>query len=80
MLSLRLPKDIEERLERLARETGRTKTYYAKEAIIEHIEDLEDAYLSMRALEKPGRIWSLEEVEEDLEKQKQSGKKSKDDQ
>jgi len=48
MLSLRLPKDIETRLERLAKKTGRSKTFYAREAILEHIEDLEDIYLAER--------------------------------
>lgn len=46
MLALRLPPDIESRLSALAQATGRTKTYYAREAIVEHIEDLEDYYLA----------------------------------
>jgi hypothetical protein len=33
MLSLRLPEELEDRLEKLAETTGRTKTYYAREAI-----------------------------------------------
>ena len=45
MLAIRLPTDIEERLDRLAKATGRTKTFYAREAILEHLEDLEDLYL-----------------------------------
>lgn len=52
MLAIRLPRSIEKRLERLARRTGRTKTYYAREAILEHIEDLEDLYLAEGALER----------------------------
>lgn len=44
MLSLRLPKDIEERLDGLAKRTGRTKTFYVKQAILTHLEDLEDAF------------------------------------
>jgi RHH-type transcriptional regulator, rel operon repressor / antitoxin RelB len=51
MLAIRLPQAIEKRLEKLARRTGRTKTYYAREAILEHLEDLEDLYLAERALE-----------------------------
>ena len=58
MLAIRLPQSIEKRLERLARRTGRTKTYYAREAILEHLEDLEDLYLAEGAL---GRIRSGEE-------------------
>ncbi len=52
MLAIRLPQSIEKRLERLARRTGRTKTYYAREAILEHLEDLEDLYVAERALER----------------------------
>ena len=44
MLSLRLPKDIEERLDGLAKRTGRTKTFYVRQAIMTHLEDLEDAF------------------------------------
>jgi RHH-type rel operon transcriptional repressor/antitoxin RelB len=50
MLAIRIPKEIEERLERLAQKTGRTKTFYAREAILEHIEDLEDYYLAAEVL------------------------------
>jgi RHH-type rel operon transcriptional repressor/antitoxin RelB len=46
MLAIRLPADIEERLERLAKRTGRTKNYYAKQAILEHIADLEDLHIA----------------------------------
>ena len=46
MLALRLPKDIEDRLTSLAKKTGRTKSFYAREAILEHLEDLEDKYLA----------------------------------
>jgi RHH-type transcriptional regulator, rel operon repressor / antitoxin RelB len=52
MLAIRLPQSIEKRLENLARRTGRTKTYYVREAILEHLEDIEDLYLAERALER----------------------------
>ena len=52
MLAIRLPQSIEKRLEKLARRTGRTKTYYVREAILEHLEDLEDIYLTEGALER----------------------------
>ena len=52
MLAIRLPHSIEKRLEKLARRTGRTKTYYVREAILEHLEDLEDMYLAEGALER----------------------------
>ena len=46
MLALRLPPDIEERLDKLAELTGRSKSFYAREAILEHLDDIEDAYLA----------------------------------
>ena len=51
MLAIRLPADIERRLEALAEATGRTKTFYAREAILEYMDDLEDIYMAARALE-----------------------------
>lgn len=70
MLALRLPTEIEERLEALAKATGRTKSYYAREAILEHLDDLEDIYLAEQALEQVRRgemtTHSLDDVEREL--------------
>ena len=52
MLAIRLPESIEKRLEELARRTGRTKTFYVRQAILEHLEEIEDLYLAERALER----------------------------
>lgn len=49
-ISLRLPDEISERLNQLAKRTGRTKTYYIMEAIRKHLDDLEDLYLAEQAL------------------------------
>jgi RHH-type rel operon transcriptional repressor/antitoxin RelB len=66
MLAIRLTPDIEKRLDRLAKRTGRTKTYYAREAILKHLEDLEDVYDAEKRLEDlyAGRSYTvpLEEV------------------
>jgi len=51
MLAIRLPDKLEKRLARLAKLTGRTKTYYAREAIVQHLDELEDIYLSEKRLE-----------------------------
>jgi RHH-type rel operon transcriptional repressor/antitoxin RelB len=45
-VSIRLPEDLKSRLEKLAKATGRSKTYYMLEAISEKLEDLEDLYLA----------------------------------
>jgi RHH-type rel operon transcriptional repressor/antitoxin RelB len=50
MLAIRLPIDVETRLDALAKATGRTKTFYAREAILEHLDDLEDLYLAEQRL------------------------------
>lgn len=50
MLAIRLPAEVETRLEALAQATGRTKTFYAREAILEHLDDLEDLYLAEQRL------------------------------
>jgi RHH-type rel operon transcriptional repressor/antitoxin RelB len=50
MLAIRLPPPIEKRLEKLARRTGRTKSYYVREAILQHLEDLEDRFLAEEVL------------------------------
>ena len=66
MLAIRLHPDIESRLESLAKKTGRTKTFYAREAILEHLEDLEDTYLASRRRESPTKIYSAEQVKHEL--------------
>jgi RHH-type rel operon transcriptional repressor/antitoxin RelB len=50
MLAIRLPAEIEKRLDALAKQTGRTKSYYAREAILEHLDDLEDIYIAEKEL------------------------------
>lgn len=67
MLAIRLPEEIEARLAALAARTGRTKTFYAKEAILEHLGEMEDKYLAIDRLENPGRRWTLDELEQDLD-------------
>ena len=61
MLAIRLPEDIEERLEALAKRTGRAKTFYARQAILQHLEDLEDVFLAEKGLEnlRAGRSKSI---------------------
>ena len=51
MLAVRLPEEIERRLEALAKRTGRSKSFYVREAIVEYLADLEDVYLAEKRLE-----------------------------
>ena len=66
MIAIRLPAEIDERLTKLAKRTGRTKTYYAREAILRLIDDMEDTYIAIERLEKPGRRLTMEEAESEL--------------
>jgi RHH-type rel operon transcriptional repressor/antitoxin RelB len=49
--SIRLPHEIENRLQKLSERTGRSKSFYVKEAILEHLDDIEDIYLAEKRLE-----------------------------
>ena len=66
MLGVRLEPEIEKRLERLANKTGRTKSYYAKEAIRQYIEDREDSLLADEILSRNEPTFTLEEVRREL--------------
>jgi len=69
-LSIRLDEQLDARLERLARLTGRSKSFYVKQAIEDHLEDLEDLYLAQRVAQRVAegreRLIPLEELERDL--------------
>lgn len=66
MLSIRLPPDVERRLDDLARQTGRTKSFYAREAILRHLEEMEDRYVALERLENREPAVPLEELEREL--------------
>jgi RHH-type rel operon transcriptional repressor/antitoxin RelB len=69
-LSIRLDAQLDARLERLARLTGRSKSFYVKQAIEDHLEDLEDLYLAQRIARRVAegreRLIPLEELEREL--------------
>jgi len=69
-ISIRLPDDIDRRLDFLARQTGRTKAFYIREALSEKIDDLEDYYLAADVLERIRKgeeaIYSSAEVRKNL--------------
>ncbi|MDO8904425.1 TraY domain-containing protein [Hydrogenophaga sp.] len=66
MLTIRLTPDTEERLDRLVKETGRTKTEIARNAIHEHLADLEDFYLADAKARKHRKGIPLTDVERGL--------------
>ena len=61
-------KITEERLSRLAKETGRTKSFYVKEALKNYLEDLEDIYLSDKVVDR------IRKGEEDVISSEEMGK------
>ena len=63
MLGIRLEPELEEKLESLAKETGRSKSYYAREAIRQYLEDREDYLKGIAALEQHEPTITLEELE-----------------
>ena len=69
MLAIRLSEKTEAHLENLAKKTGRTKTYYARKAIEDFLEEKEEYLLAVAVLEKKNPSLSLKEVIEkfDLE-------------
>jgi RHH-type transcriptional regulator, rel operon repressor / antitoxin RelB len=66
VLGIRLEPELDAKLERLAKKTGRSKSYYAREAIRQFLEDREDYLLGLAVLERKEPIISLEELERRL--------------
>lgn len=66
MLAIRLSETLEARLAELAAKTGRSKTYYARRAIVEYLDDIEDHYLALERLGENLDTVSLNEMERRL--------------
>lgn len=68
MLAVRLDPDLEARLTAVSRRTGRSKSFYAREALREKIEELEDIALLEEALRDPdlGQRVTLDELVREL--------------
>ena len=66
MLAVRLDSSVEDKLTRLAKETGRSKSYYVKEAINNYLEEREDYLLALSVLEKEEPRTSISDVRKEL--------------
>ena len=66
MLAVRLDPAMEDKLSKLAADTGRSKSYYVKQAIQAFLEDREDYLLGLAALERAGPRTSLAKVRKEL--------------
>ena len=64
MIAIRLPETIEKKIDELSAKTGKTKSFLAREAIIEYLENIKVYQTAVKRLKNPSRkIWSLEELE-----------------
>jgi RHH-type rel operon transcriptional repressor/antitoxin RelB len=66
MLSVRLSPEQESALEQLAEQTGRSKSYYVKQALDEFLEDRADYLVALAAIERNDRRLSAAEVRREL--------------
>ena len=68
--SMRIPTELNARYSRLAKETGRSKSFYVNEALADSIDQLEYKYGLMRKVEdfRAGKVETvtLDELEESL--------------
>ena len=68
--SIRLDPAIEQRLDQLAAQTGRTKAYYLRELVTNGLDDLEDYYLAAARMERvrkgEEKVYSAAQVRKDL--------------
>jgi RHH-type transcriptional regulator, rel operon repressor / antitoxin RelB len=62
LVAVRLDEKLLERLNRLAKRTGRSKSFYIKQAIARFMEDMEDTFIAIDRLENVGRTYSMEEA------------------
>lgn len=70
MLAVRIPEDLDNRLNALAHSTGRSKSSFVREALMHQLDDIEDYYLGMETLERirkgEERVYALAEVRREL--------------
>lgn len=67
IVAVRLQAELNQRLTDLATKTGRTKSFYIKQALIRYLEDMEDTYLAIDRIENPGERISMEDAKKLLE-------------
>jgi RHH-type rel operon transcriptional repressor/antitoxin RelB len=67
MTSLRLDQETDSRLSHLAQTTGRTKSFYIRQLLEEHLDDLEDRYIAEQRLEQPGKRLTSQEMRQALD-------------
>lgn len=66
LVAVRLEQDLNARLNKLAKSTGRSKSFYIQQAIARFMEDMEDTFIAIERLENPSQRYSMDEVKEML--------------
>ena len=66
MLAIRLDPETESKLTRLAHETGRSKSYYVRQAIENYLEEREEYLLALAVIERNEPRKPIAEVRRDL--------------
>lgn len=66
MLTVRLDFELEARLNELAKATGRSKSYYVRQALEEFLEDRADYLLAISLLEKNEPTMGIDELRHEL--------------
>ena len=67
MVAVRLSQELDERLERFAHETHRSKSYYIRKALEQFLEDREDYFLAVARLEEKNPRIPLDEALKQLD-------------
>jgi len=66
-LSLDLDPHTERRLAAIVSRTGKSAREHLREALLDHLEEIEDQALAVEPLETPTRRWTLDELERGLD-------------
>lgn len=66
MITLRIPKEAEDKLEKLANKTGKSKSYYARRALLDFLQDKEDYDIAMARVKKGRPAIPIDEAEKRL--------------
>lgn len=66
MISIEFKEDIQERLLNLSSLSGHSVEHIITQHITDHLEDLEDMYISLKRLRSNERVITLEEVEKNI--------------